>query len=226
MRASILVAAMLAAVPAPAQKHHDRPVAPSQDPATAVTVRMQKFYESTASLHARFEQELQSSLGGKRRASGEVWLKKPGRMRWEYEKPEKKLMVADGSALWVYEPEDQQAFRQSLKASSLPSSVTFLFGTGKLGEEFTITIEHPKPEEKIGGPDDVVLKLVPIKPTTQYHHLVFVVDGKSGMVKETFVYDQQGGTNHMTFRNVETNKSVADAKFVFTPPAGTTILRP
>ena len=42
-----------------------------------------------------------------------MWLKKPGRMRWDYEKPEKKLMVSDGSTLWVYEPEDEQAATQN-----------------------------------------------------------------------------------------------------------------
>jgi outer membrane lipoprotein carrier protein len=192
------------------------------DSAKETVARMQKFYESTQNLHAKFEQELQSAIGGARKASGEVWLKKPGKMRWEYEKPEKKYMIADGASLWVYEPEDEQAFKQSLKTSTLPSSVTFLFGTGKLTDEFTITLADEKP----ATPGDVALKLVPIKPTAQYRHLVFVVDAKTAMVKETFVYDQQGGVNHMTFRDVVTNQPIPDGKFVFNPPAGTKILHP
>jgi outer membrane lipoprotein carrier protein len=221
-------ATLFAGVPALAQPRHDGKGAtsPPADPAREAVTRIQKFYEATNTLHARFEQELTSGLGVQRKAAGDVWLKKPGRMRWEYQKPEKKLMVADGTSLWVYEPEDEQAFKQSLKTSNLPSSVAFLFGTGKLSDEFTVTVEQPKPEEKVGAPGDLVLKLVPLKPTAQYKYLVFVVDPKSYMVKETYVYDQQGGVNHMIFSNVETNLPVADGKFVFAPPEGTKIIRP
>ena len=189
--------------------------------------RMQKFYEGTTDLHAKFDQELTGAIGAKKKASGEVFLKKPGRMRWDYQKPEKKLMVADGKTLWVYEPEDEQAFKQSLQTSSLPSSVTFLFGTGKLDSEFDISAERP-PSLPVTTPpaDDVFLKLVPKQPTAQYHHLYFVVDPKTFMVKESYVYDQQGGINHLSFRDVLTNKGVPDSKFEFSPPAGTRVIKP
>ncbi|MSP62430.1 MAG: outer membrane lipoprotein chaperone LolA [Myxococcales bacterium] len=217
---------LIATTPTGAQKpkaHDPIPVKAPADPAKELVGRIQKFYENTTDLHAKFEQALASGIGGRKKASGELWLKKPGRMRWEYAKPEKKLMIADGQTLWVYEPEDEQAFRQDMKSSSLPSSVTFLWGAGKLGDEFAVTVEKI---DGLGAPGDVVLKLVPQKATAQYRYLVFVVDGKSAMVKETVVYDQQGGTNHMTFRDTETNKGVTDAKFAFTPPTGTKVIRP
>jgi outer membrane lipoprotein carrier protein len=201
--------------PAPAKA-----AAPSE--ARDALARIQKFYDGATDLHARFEQSLETGIGVKRKASGEVWLKKPGRMRWEYERPDKKLMVADGQTLWVYEPEDEQAFRQELRSSALPSSVTFLWGAGKLADEFTASPTHV---DGVGATGDLVLKLVPKQATAQYRYLVFVVD-PSSMVKETIVYDQQGGSNHMTFRDVELNKGVADGKFVFTPPAGTRVIRP
>jgi chaperone LolA len=194
---------------------------PPQDAALAVA-RIQKFYEGTKDLHAKFEQSLESGVGVKRKATGELWLKKPGRMRWEYAKPEKKLMIADGQTLWVYEPEDEQAFRQDLRSSSLPSSVTFLWGAGKLTDEFTVTVEKI---EGVGAPGDLVLKLVPKQATAQYRYLVFVVDANA-MVKETLVYDQQGGTNRMTFHDVALNRGVPDGKFTFSPPAGTRVIRP
>ena len=50
--------------------------------------------------------------------------------------------------------------------------------------------------------------------------------GKSGMVKQTIIYDQQGGTNKLTFVEVQQNKGVDDGKFKFAPPAGTHILSP
>jgi outer membrane lipoprotein carrier protein len=198
--------------------------APSPPPAVdaaAVLAKVQKFYDSTKDLHARFEQTLESGVGAKKKASGEMWLKKPGRMRWDYVKPEKKLMLADGQTLWVYEPEDEQAFKQDLKSSTLPVSVTFLLGQGKLAEEFEV---QAVTVEGVGNPGQVVLKLVPKLATAAYRYLLFVVDPATGMVLESVIYDQQGGTNRLAFSAVETNKGAPDAKFKFSPPAGTKIL--
>ncbi len=198
--------------------------APALAESPPIVARMQKYYDGTRDLHAHFDQQLDSAMGGKKKASGEVWLKKPGKMRWDYAKPEKKLMVSDGKTLWVYEPEDEQAFKQDMSASTLPAQVSFLVGGSKLDQEFDITPgEAPA---GVGGAGETVLKLVPKTPTTAYHHLLFVVDDKTGMVKETIIFDQTQGQNRLTFSNVEQNKNVDDSKFRFSPPAGTKILAP
>jgi outer membrane lipoprotein carrier protein len=202
----------------PAAPAADRPALPR------VVDNIQKVYERTANLKARFAQTLQSAMG-KRQASGILRLKKPGKMRWDYEKPEKKLFVTDGAMLWMYEPEDEQAFRQPLNSSQLPAQVSFLFGKGRLSDEFDITYLDG---QKLGQPGDLVLKLVPKKATAQYKHLVFVVDPASFMVKETVLYDQQGGTNHIVFSAIETNlkADIDDSRFTFTPPPNTKIINP
>ena len=191
-------------------------------PARDVVAKIQKFYDATKDLHAKFEQSLESGIGGRPKvASGEVWLKKPGKMRWDYAKPEKKLMVSDGSTLWVYEAEDEQAFKQSMSSSTLPAQVSFLVGEGKLADEFDASVVHP---EGIGGAGEQVMKMVPKTATTAYRYLLFVVDAKTGQVKQTVIYDQQGGTNKLTFSALEQNRGVDDGKFKFTPPPGTKIL--
>ncbi len=208
---TMMIAVLLAA--APAQADVD---------VKALTAKMQKFYESTRDLHARFEQNIESSLGGrKQHGSGEVWLKRPGKMRWDYAKPEKKLMVSDGKTLWVYEPEDQQAFKQDLRNSTLPVSVSFLFGQGKLSDEFEIA-----PADEKGKPDEVALKLVPKVATAAYRYLVFVVEEKTGLVRGTTVFDQQGGVTRIQFLDAKTNQGADDKKFSFSPPRGTQILNP
>ncbi|MBP8196484.1 MAG: outer membrane lipoprotein carrier protein LolA, partial [Deltaproteobacteria bacterium] len=100
---------------------------PARPPVAEVVTQLQKSYESIGSLRAKFGQTLSGPMG-KRQASGTVALKKPGKMRWDYEKPEKKLFIADGTTLWVYEPEDEQAYKQPLSSSQLPAQVSFLFG--------------------------------------------------------------------------------------------------
>jgi outer membrane lipoprotein carrier protein len=217
VRTMVMVAALAAAAQAQAQAQEKQP-----ETATAVVARVQRYYDATRDLHAKFEQQLESASRAPSKASGDVWLKKPGKMRWDYDKPEKKLMVSDGTTLWVYVPEDEQAYRQDLKGNALPAQVSFLLGEGKLDKEFDATFT------KVDGlaKGQLALKMVPKVGTTAYRYLVFVVDGKSGQVAETIIYGQDGSINRLRFVDVQQNKGVDDAKFKFSPPAGTHILKP
>lgn len=188
----------------------------------ALVAKVQQFYDSTKDLRAHFDQQIESSIGAVKKASGDMLLKKGGKMRWDYTKPEKKLMVADGTTLWVHEPEDQQAFKQELRGSTMPLSVAVLIGEAKLAAEFDIV-----PAEKITVADgEAALQLSPKAPSSAYHHLVFVVDASTGQVKQTIIFDHQGGKNRMTFSAFELNKGIEDARFKFSPPAGTKIIQP
>lgn len=194
---------------------------PSENPA-ALVARVQKYYDSTHDLHAKFEQQISSPSRAPQKATGDVWLKKPGKMRWDYAAPEKKLMVSDGATLWVYEPEDEQAFKQSLKDNALPAQVSFLLGEGKLAQEFDPTFTTV---DGLGA-GEVALKMVPKTGTAAYRYLVFIIDDKSGMVTQTVIYDQTGSTNRLKFVDVKQNGGVDDGKFKFAPPSGTKILTP
>lgn len=190
-----------------------------------LTNQVQRYYDGAKDLHAKFEQQLTTAMGTKKRASGEVWLKKPGRMRWDYAKPEKKLMVADGQTLWVYEPEDEQAFKQELKSSNLPDSVSFLLGDGRLKDQFDVTLAKDPPAG-LAQPGELVLHLQPKRASGAYKSLLFVIEPKTGVVTGTVVYDQQGGESRLRFLSIEANRGVDDGKFKFSPPAGTRILKP
>jgi outer membrane lipoprotein carrier protein len=215
MRTMLMVAALATVTQAQAQEK-------KPESAATLVARVQKYYDSTKDLRARFEQQIDSASRAPSKASGEVWLKKPGKMRWDYARPEKKLMVSDGATLWVYEPEDEQAYKQDLKGNALPAQVSFLLGEGRLDKEFDASLT------KLDGiaADELALKMVPKVGTTAYRYLVFVVDGKSGQVKQTVIYGQDGSTNRLTFADVQQNKGVDDGKFRFAPPAGTHILKP
>lgn len=208
----------------PASPEPTTEAAAARPPAAEVMARMQKFYEGTTALRAKFVQTLSGPMG-KRQAAGGVILKKPGKMRWDYEKPERKLFIADGTTLWVYEPEDEQAYKQPLTSSQLPAQVSFLFGKGRLQDDFDASYFDGQP---MGEPGDLILKLLPKVASASYRHIVFVVNPKTFMVKETVLYDQQGGSNHIVFSAIEINpkSGVDDGRFSFTPPANTKIISP
>ena len=73
-----------------------------------------------------------------------------------------------------------------------------------------------------------MLKLIPKVASAQYRHLLFVVQPKTFLVKETILFDQQGGQNDLLFTAIEPNPKagVDDSRFAFTPPPDTKIISP
>ena len=49
--------------------------------------------------------------------AGTAYFLRPGKMRWEYEKPEKNLFLVDGKYVWFYAPADHTATRMPAKKS-------------------------------------------------------------------------------------------------------------
>ncbi len=188
----------------------------------AVVAEVQKRYDGAADFRARFTQTLTSAaLGRKTNSAGEVMFKKPGRMRWDYEKPEKTSYVTDGGVLWLYEPDDKQAFKQKLESSQLPAALSFLTGKGKLATEFDISFAGKTP---YGGVGEHVLLLSPKTPQAQVKTILFIVDPRTFDVRESVITDAQGNVNDLVFADIRVNTKVPEAVFHFTPPAGTRVI--
>jgi outer membrane lipoprotein carrier protein len=183
---------------------------------------VQRRYDGAADFRARFSQTLTSAaLGRKTSSSGEVMFKKPGRMRWDYEKPDKSTYVTDGPVLWLYEPDDRQAFKQDLKSSQLPAALAFLTGKGKLAAEFDISFVDKSPYAA-GG--DYVLNLSPKVAEPQVKTILFVVDPRTFDVRESVITDAQGNINDVTFADIRVNTHVPEGQFRFSPPAGVRVI--
>ncbi len=212
--ACLLLAATPAASPAPAS--------PPRLETGAVVEKVQKRYDGATDFRARFTQTLNSvAMGRKSSSAGTVMFKKPGRMRWDYEKPEKASYVSDGGVLWLYEPEDQQAFKQDLGKSQLPAALAFLTGKGKLVAEFDIT---PVAKSPYGTPGDYLLSLSPKVAEPQVKNILFVVDPRTFDVRESVITDGQGNTNDLTFADIKTNTHLPESQFRFTAPPGTRVI--
>jgi outer membrane lipoprotein carrier protein len=184
--------------------------------------RMQKRYDQAKDFHARFSQNYSRAMVGRATLStGTITFKKPGRMRWDYDKPEARMFLSNGQVLWLYEPSEKQAFKQDLKTSQLPAALAFLMGKGKITDEFEVTFAK---DAKHGRPGDFRLALAPKQPQSAYKSILFVVDPKEFLVRESVLVDAQGNTNHFTFDGLEVNGKVADSVFKWTPPAGVRVV--
>ena len=184
----------------------------------AVIERMQKNYDQARDFKAHFSQKYTNVAFNRTKvSSGEVAVKKGGRMRWDYDKPDPQLFVSDGKVLWLYEPADKQAFKQDLKQSQLPGALAFLLGKGKLTDEFEIT---PAGEIAYGAKTDYKLSLKPKQPQSTYKSIYFIVDPKTFFVIESVLVNAQGDINDITFSDVKVNTKVDDKLFKFTVPPG------
>jgi outer membrane lipoprotein carrier protein len=212
------------------------PAAPAGDRAElrATLERLQKRYDQAKDLRARFSQKYTRAVVGRETVStGTLTFKKPGKMRWDYDKPEPRMFLSNGQVLWLFEPEDKQAFKQDLKASQLPAALAFLMGKGKITDEFEVALapdrrdaqDKPAGKDKPAGrPGDIVLALSPKQPQSTYKSILFVVDPKEFLVRESVLVDAQGNTNHFVFDGVEVNTKVADSLFKWSPPAGVRVV--
>src|SRR5438270_14017864 len=111
-----------------------RAAAPGAD-VHAIAQRVDERYNHLRSMRAEFSETYRGS-GVERQEAGTLWLKKPGKMRWEYRSPREKLFVSDGKTAWFYVPEDRQARKSSAKKlEDLRSPLAFLLGKTKLEKE-------------------------------------------------------------------------------------------
>jgi outer membrane lipoprotein carrier protein len=189
---------------------------------SAVVARVQNRYDQAKDFQARFTQKYSRQVVGRVTVSaGQVHFKKPGRMRWDYDKPEARMFLSNGQVLWLYEPEEKQAFKQDLKTSQLPGALAFLMGKGKIGDEFEVAWSN---DTRWGRPEDYRLSLRPKQPQSTYKSIVFVVDAGDFAVRESVLTDQQGNVNHFAFSELKMNAKVSDEVFRWSPPAGVRVV--
>ncbi len=190
--------------------------------ADQVTERIQKLYDATKDFQAAFTQTYTSQIFGKKKvSSGFVYIKKPGMMRWDYKKPKPKHFVANGKSLYIYDPDLEQVIvDRSFKSSSLSTAVTFLWGRGKLSEEFRISFAQENEKEQSNR---YVLLLEP-KKKAQFSKLTFVVDKQTYQVMETSVQDPGGNINHIVFSKVSRNIGIQKKVFDFDIPKGIEVI--
>ena len=187
--------------------------------------KVQDFYQKTKFLEAKFRQVITNKTFGRDTISdGKVYLAKPGKMRWDYYKLKKKKkkpvytksFISDGKTLWAVLVEDKQFYKKDLSKDMLPVAVSFLTGEGDLNRDFTASIDT---KTKHGTKSDVVLKLVPKKPSASYKTLWLVVDTKDHRVKSSIVLNTKGDTNKISFFTPKTNKPIAKTIFEFNEKA-------
>lgn len=198
---------------------------PSSPNATQIAQKVQHFYDQMEDYTAEFIQKYtRTALSRTSEFSGTLTVKKGGKVRWAYEQPAKKLFVANGKTLWIYEPEEEQVIVNPHFTSEQigGSSLAFLWGQGELEQSFNLSI--PTDIEHSFGKDATVIQLTP-KTDQTYKQLILHVDPESGRVEGSVVFETSGNTRWFKFINPKLNQNVKDSVFEFVPPEGVDVVQ-
>ena len=184
---------------------------------------LQRKYDTVRDFSADFVHTYQGGVLHKTTTErGHVLVKKPGKMRWEYTSPEKKLYVSDGVKVYSYVPEDKQVIVSSVpRDDESGAAIMFLAGKGNLIRDFTSSVADP-PKGSPAGSD--ALKLVPKAAQADYEWLLLVVDRQSLGLRSLVTMDEQGGQSSISFVNLKENVNPADKEFTFTIPRGVDVI--
>jgi outer membrane lipoprotein carrier protein len=184
-----------------------------------VVKALEAAYGKLNDLKAEFDQTaFNKSLNQTIPAQGTVYLKKGGKLRWEYADPTPQQIVSDGKTLWIYTPALSQVNVGPAPEALAGPAGSFLTGLGKVREHFGVRFLNPaEPRDKDGN---VVLDLTPKQPLPTMTRLILSLDPRSWDVRKAVVYDQFENTVTMQFRKTSVNTGLADSLFTFVAPKG------
>jgi outer membrane lipoprotein carrier protein len=200
-----------------------RPLQSATATVDSIARDLQKKYDRVADFSADF---VHTYRGGVLRQQaterGRLLVKKPGKMRWEYTAPEKKLFVSDGRKIYSYIPQDRQVIVSTMpQDDQAPTPALFLTGKGDIVRDF-----HVAADTVTDAPaGSLALKLTPKRREPEYESLTLVVEPKTLMLQMLITNDAQGGRSAFTFSNLKENIGVADTQFVFQIPRNVEIIR-
>jgi len=153
-------------------------------------------------------------------ASGRVYVRHPGMMRWEYEKPDKQVIITDGYKLWVYRPEDNQVmtggapefFRDGRGAS-------FLSDIKLIRKKFKIELLESKTNVFYE------LKLTPLEKNMDVTDIRLAVSKENFTVLRVVTYNFYGDATRIELLNTKFNVQLDDDLFSFEIPEGVDVLK-
>jgi len=187
----------------------------------AIARAVDERYNHLRSLQAEFT-EIYRGAGMERTESGTLWLKKPGKMRWEYRSPRDKLFLSDGKEAWFYVPGERQVRRTAVKKlDDLRSPLAFLLGKTKLEKELQGLSLAPDVTPLTAG--DVVLRGVPKSLAERVSQVLLEITPEH-WISRISIEEVDGSFTEYRFSSQREDVAVPDQRFQFAVPDGVEVI--
>jgi outer membrane lipoprotein carrier protein len=178
-------------------------------------------YNRAQSLKLNFSESYAGIKSPVQNDSGVLYLRKPGRMRWEYASPPGKLFISDGKDVVLYTPDDQRAEKSKLKESEdMRAPLAFLLGKLDFKKEFKSF--ETRAEGGVAG-NDIWITAEPKSENLAYSKVEFLATPE-GEILRVRITGQDQSKLDFTFSNEQLNVPVAPTLFTFHPPPGVQIV--
>ncbi len=156
-------------------------------------------------------------------ASGKVYIKYPGMMRWEYKKPDNQIIITDAQKLWIYRPEDNQVMTG--KAPTFfgdGKGASFLSNIGLIRKKFEISLGD---SEKKEGDMFYHLELVPHEKAMDISKIRLLISKQTFNVLQVITQNSYGDETRIDLINAAFGVHLDDSLFSFDIPEGTDVLQ-
>ncbi len=178
--------------------------------------KLHRFLESTKTVRADFAQIVVAKNGRKpQQSSGVMIFSRPGKFRWQIEKPYSQLLVGDGEKVWIYDPDLRQVTAKKVGAALGGTPAALLAGDNAFEKNFTL--------RELGEREGMEwLEAIPKTPDSGFERITLGFAGND--LKAMELFDNFGQTTSLLFARLERNPALAASLFRFTPPAGVDVI--
>ena len=213
------------------------PMSGSPD-AQAVVKLLEARYHPAQTLRATFLERYLENGRLARVEAGVAFFRRPGKMRWEYESPEKNLFLVDGKTAWFYVPADHTVTRVPVKESTdWRTPLALLTREMKISRVCVrVTLTSL---EKPANPENVLLSCELRAEQPKGHpsqggslaqesqtstRLLLEVGPNTGTLDRVLVRDRGGVEVEFRFTNWQINPSLPESLFHFDAPRGVAVV--
>lgn len=177
---------------------------------------LKNLLRQTTTARAHFAQiVLDSNMKTLQQATGTMQFSRPGKFRWEYDKPYEQLIVGDGTRVWLYDKDLNQVTVRRFDRALGSSPAALLAGSNEIDKDYNLSGMSSR-----DGLD--WLEAVPRTRDTAFERIMLGF-GRSGL-EAMELRDQFGQITVIKFSTIERNAKLAPELFRFTPPKGVDVI--
>lgn len=193
----------------------------------ALVNRVDARYAQIKDFQADFVQETRiQGFDTPLRSSGRVYLKKPGRLRWDYLEPSVEHMYVHQDQLAMYVPAHNQVLKGSLTMMvSTKAPLRLLQGVGKLAEHFSVEPTEDGAKGEGGLP---LLTLIPKpvsgSPPSSLVKIVAEIQPRTYLIQSLALHENNGNVSTFRFSDFKVNEGLDDTVLILNPPEGVVIV--
>jgi outer membrane lipoprotein carrier protein len=179
--------------------------------------KLNEFFTQVDTMQSAFTQQVVDDKGKIRQSSsGNVFLSRPGKFRWEYAAPDKHQIVADGKNVWIYDVELDQVTVKPMKQALSSAPVGMLLQKQAVDAQFSVQ------DMEADGSKLEWFRLTPHKKDSDFTTMDLGISDVG--IQEMILNDKFGQQTYIKFQGLSTNGNIDASRFSFTPPAGADVI--